>query len=60
MDPLDRFEPRVVIVDFVLRYIDKGPVTSNYYLGRHEEDGDNSDNGHHVIEFTEDGIDLKQ
>ncbi len=52
MFPLDRLEPETVIVDFI-RYLTKGEnrVKSNYYLGRTEHDGDNSDNGHKVIEL---------
>ena len=50
--PLDRFEPSVVMVDFI-RYITagKGIITNDLYLGKDGDDGDNSDNGHHVIEF---------
>jgi hypothetical protein len=51
-DPLTRFEPQTVLVDFI-RYITegKGRVTGNYYLGVNECDGDNSDNGHFVIDL---------
>lgn len=51
-EPLDRFEPNTVMVDFI-RDITTGlsRVTSNLYLGKDLLDGDNSDNGHYVIEF---------
>lgn len=51
--PLDRLEPRTVMVDFI-RYITKGMnrVSSNLYLGVDENDGDNSDYGHHVIDLA--------
>jgi len=47
--PLSRMEADTVIVDFI-RFLTegKGRVNSNYYLGCTENDGDNSDNGHHV------------
>jgi hypothetical protein len=50
--PLDRLEPNTVMVDFI-RYITKDldRVDSNYYLAVDENHGDNSDNGHHVIEL---------
>jgi uncharacterized protein YhfF len=48
--PLDRLEPGIVMVDFI-REITKGEkrITSSIYLGATENDGDNSDNGHHII-----------
>lgn len=48
--PLDRLEPSVVMVDFI-RHITKDHerVKGGYYLGTTENDGDNSDNGHHLI-----------
>ncbi len=50
--PLDRLEPNTVMVDFI-RYITKGMkrVESDLYLASTEDDGDNSDNGHHVIKL---------
>jgi hypothetical protein len=50
--PLDRKEPNTVMVDFI-RYLTKDleRVDSNYYLGKDESDGDNSDNGHHIIKL---------
>lgn len=62
-DPLTRLDPRTVMVDFVrwlaLRgdlatgYRDelKDRTTSDFYFGRTEADGDNSDNGHHRIDL---------
>lgn len=53
--PLDRLEPRTVMVDFI-RYITKDldRVSSDLYLGVDENDGDNSDYGHHVINLDAD------
>ena len=52
MLPLHRLEAQTVMVDFI-RFITAGMarVKSNLYLGVDEDDGDNSDNGHHVIEL---------
>lgn len=49
--PLDRREPKTVMVDFI-RHLTTGfsVVDSNYYLGVNENDGDNSDNGHYDID----------
>ena len=52
--PLTRFEPQTVMVDFLRDFLGTTfgagtRVQSNYYLGRDERDGDNSDNGHHRI-----------
>lgn len=44
--PLDRREPGTVMVDFIRHVVDGERVESNYYLGRTEDDGDSSDNGH--------------
>ena len=51
-DSLARFEPHTVMVDFI-RVLTKGmsSIRSNYYLGRDESEGDNSDNGHFVIKL---------
>jgi len=55
-DPLARREVGTIIVDF-LRWMltagqeeDEGRVRSNYYLGVDENDGDNGDNGHFLID----------
>lgn len=55
-DPYTRLEPRVVIVDFIRHLIvnghaKDGRVTYSLYLGVDQNDGDNSDNGHHVIDL---------
>ena len=54
--PIDRLEASTVMVDFI-RYVTDGQerVTSDLYLGASEHDGDNSDNGHHVIELKKRG-----
>jgi len=50
--PLDRLEPQTVMVDFV-RYITQGmtEVEGDFYFGLDEDDGDNCDNGHAVIDL---------
>jgi hypothetical protein len=52
MYPLDRFEPDTVMVDFI-RHITRSMkrVESDLYLGKTSADGDNGDNGHHVVEL---------
>ena len=54
MFPLDRLEPETVMVDFI-RHLTHymGRVESDLYLGKTPEDGDNSDNGHFVIDLDE-------
>lgn len=52
--PLDRLEPNTVMLDFLLNLFKKenlSEVRSNYYLGKDESDGDNSDNGHFDIDL---------
>jgi len=53
-DPLDRLSPQTVMVDFI-RYLtkDMDRSSSNLYLGADENDGDNSDYGHHKIDLAE-------
>lgn len=51
VDPLGRLEPETVMVDFISRYTRGTEVKSNLYLGKNKEDGDNCDNGHHVIDL---------
>lgn len=50
--PASRLEPQTIMVDFV-RYLtqDEQHITSNYYFGFNESDGDNSDNGHYEIDL---------
>jgi len=50
--PIDRLEPGTVMVDFI-RHIteDTDRVESSLYLGQTKDDGDNSDNGHYVIDL---------
>lgn len=52
-NPLDRLDPETVMVDFI-RYLtaDVTRVSNDLYLGKDEDDGDNSDNGHHVIDCS--------
>lgn len=51
--PLSRLEPDTVMVDFIREYLkdEKPHIESNYYLGKDENDGDNSDNGHEKIQL---------
>jgi len=53
--PLGRLEPATVMVDFIHTITNErfgeGRVTNDLYLGRDEYDGDNSDNGHWVIDL---------
>ena len=48
--PLDRLEPATVMVDYI-RHATTGlsRVNRSLYVGRDSKAGDNSDNGHHVI-----------
>lgn len=48
--PLERLEPETVMIDFI-REITKEEkrIMSDLYLGATENDGDNGDNGHHII-----------
>lgn len=50
--PLYRLEPQTVVADFI-RHISAGEkrITNDIYIGKDENDGDNSDNGHAVIEL---------
>jgi hypothetical protein len=47
-------EPNTVMVDFI-RFLTVGMtrVERSLYLGATENDGDNSDNGHHEIDLNE-------
>ena len=60
--PLDRLEPRTVMVDFIRwlaerelagAHVKRRRITSNFYLGKDSEDGDNSDNGHVEIDLND-------
>ena len=60
--PLDRLEPGTVMVDFIrwmagreLAGASRQRITSNFYLGKDSEDGDNSDNGHVEIDLADRG-----
>jgi hypothetical protein len=52
--PLTRKEPNTVMVDFI-RYItkDEERITSDLYLAKDKNGGDNGDNGHHIIDLNE-------
>lgn len=52
MLPIQRLEPGTVMVDFI-RWLTEGNgrVSHDLYLGRTPKEGDNSDNGHYVIEL---------
>ena len=58
--PLDRLEPGTVLVDFIRWMAPShgasqrgGRITHNFYLGKDENDGDTSDNGHVEIDLTD-------
>lgn len=56
--PLNRREPDTVVLDFIRwlfanRHIEpKERVKAGFYLGKDENDGDNSDNGHFAIDVS--------
>lgn len=48
--PLERLEPNTVMVDFIREITkDEERIQSSLYLGATPQDGDHSDNGHHII-----------
>ena len=50
--PIDRLEPQTVMVDFIRSLTKDMPrVEGDLYLGISEDDGDNSDYGHYIIEL---------
>lgn len=55
--PLGRYEPATVMFNFIkwLPTDSKGLTDGNYYLGVDEDDGDNSDNGHFIVELKQEG-----
>jgi hypothetical protein len=60
-DPLGRLEPATVMVDFISNQLSgNGRIRSNFYLGVDENDGDNSDNGHHKIDLGETLAEVKK
>lgn len=53
-DPLDRLEPATVMVSFISEEIGYGErITHDYYIPEDILGGDNSNNGHHIIEIDE-------
>jgi hypothetical protein len=58
-DPIGRLEPDTVMVDFI-REVTKNMalVEHDLYLGKDSNAGDNSDNGHHVIDLKEEAKDI--
>ncbi len=56
--PLDRREPDTVILDFIRWLFVNGHIKpeerikTRFYLGKDENDGDNSDNGHYAIDIS--------
>lgn len=52
--PIDRFEPGIVMVDFIRHLTkEKNRIEISIYLGKDEHDGDNSDNGNWIIDFDD-------
>jgi len=56
--PLSRREPNTIMLDFIRWYLRKEELhlDGNYYLGKDQNDGDNSDNGHFVINLQTEKI----
>lgn len=56
-EPLQRFEPQIVIIDFLRHLLENHVmtqrITSSYYLAVSENDVDNSDNGHFIINLDD-------
>jgi len=51
--PLDRLEAHTVMVSFISEIVGEGKrIHSNYYLPE-KDYGDNSDNGHYIIDINE-------
>ena len=64
--PLDRREPSVVMIDFIAWRASKHGFTpplrrlrGSWYLGVDENDGDNSDNGHWLIDVSQRNTDTR-
>ncbi len=64
--PLDRREPSVVMIDFIAWRASKhgfNPplrrIRGSWYLGVDENDGDNSDNGHWLIDVSQRNTDTR-
>jgi hypothetical protein len=56
MWPLERMETGTVMIDYIVRYVSKmvqknGHIMSSYYLAASPAEGDNSDNGHWIIDL---------
>jgi len=57
INPLTRLEPGIVMVDFIRDYTKNMEIVeSSLWLGKDENDGDNSDNGHFVIDINKEEI----
>ena len=58
-DPLQRREPNTIMVDFIVWLASEAieeltplmPSHNHCYLGKTDQEGDNSDNGHWVVEL---------
>ena len=65
-DPLYRLEPQIVMVDFIREFVchpmhrifnpTNPRIVSGFYLSVNTKSGDNSDNGHWVIDLDADTI----
>lgn len=56
--PLCRYEPETIMVAFI-KYLHENNnrekrqyFLGNYYLTKNENEGDNSDNGHYIVDLT--------
>ena len=52
-NPISRREPNSIMVAFIQEHLKAQPmIDGSYYLGANGSDGDNSDNGHRIIDLT--------
>jgi hypothetical protein len=53
--PIDRLEPEIVMLDFI-RWLTKNEqiIETDLFLGKHRNDGDNSNNGHWIYDLKND------
>ena len=51
--PLQRLEPNTVMLDFIKWFFSDSDarIWSSFYLGKDDNDGDNSDNGHWIFDL---------
>ena len=55
IDPIQRKEPNTVMIDFIrflTDFLQLTRIEGDLYLSVDENDGDNSNNGHHIIDLN--------